>query len=63
VVGRTQEQVTVEMANFMHSEVIEDLPSVWPGCRQHRTKAMINDANRACATAPAAHRLAGLPRD
>ena len=36
VFGLTQAQVIVEVADFMHDEVTEDVRGVWPECRRHQ---------------------------
>lgn len=37
IYGLSQAAVTVEVADFMQDEVMEDLHGVWPECREHRT--------------------------
>jgi hypothetical protein len=36
VMGLTQREVTVEVAEFMQAEVMTDLHRAWPGCPDHR---------------------------
>ena len=35
--GLTQSELSVEVADFVQEEVMEDLHQVWPECRKHRT--------------------------
>jgi hypothetical protein len=36
IAGLTQQEVTVQVAEFMQEEVMADLQRTWPGCPDHR---------------------------
>jgi hypothetical protein len=64
IAGLTPAQVTVEVASFMQEAVMEDLHTVWPECRAHRTglDASLSSDRAAWICRAGAHVVADIGR-